>query len=259
MNLSFSEMFQATIAMYLDCARAATTGLIKNWKILPGVLALLVLFYFAAMIFGGMGIAGGFILGIIQIIMISYYYLWLDEIVSRNALTFQDMKEFDSGMFFRVLNILFVLFIINFLFIGVRHTSPNLIICIEFLLVILLNAAPELVYINKYDGFSAITESVGFIKNNWIEWFVPFLVMASPVLLFIPLQAFLLFMARGVIMIPGFSIATVWLIFDYWISLYIAVPLAVIAGNWFMLFRGFLFKELVSGSRRQRAFRSRVR
>src|SRR5690554_342898 len=106
--------------MYVSCAKAATSGLIKNWKIIPGPLLSVFLFSLAISMFGGMGYASGFLIGIVQIILISYFYVWLDETVSNNRLSFKDMIEFDSGMFFRVLNILFILFIVSFLFLGIR-------------------------------------------------------------------------------------------------------------------------------------------
>ena len=44
---------------------------------------------------------------------------------------------------------------------------------IHLVLLIFLNAVPELIYLGHHGGLNLLSESYRFIGENWIEWFPP--------------------------------------------------------------------------------------
>jgi hypothetical protein len=103
--------------------------------------------------------------------------------------------------------------------------------------LIVLNAAPEVIYLKRSSGgIETIQRSFSFLQENWIEWFLPN------------------------VLILGF----VWLVINGTIPVG-ALPLPVITVpvlggallHVVMVYRGFLFQTLDGSTHRQRMFRFR--
>ena len=94
-------LLKATVKMYADAAREATTGLLRNWPILLGSVALSIVFIILARLIAPLGGGGalspaGFVLGLAMIAFVSLYYSWIAETVAKGRITFRDLIQFDG-------------------------------------------------------------------------------------------------------------------------------------------------------------------
>ena len=129
-------------------------------------------------------------------------------------------------------------------------------IILQLLFVVLLNSLPETLYLTRRDGMDGIQESFSFTTKNWIEWYLPYFIFLSPLLLLgggslllIISQTNVLLPAVPILMIPFFIFPGLQML---------CLPLGLILAHWYMLFRAKLYQELDTGSRRQRLFKSRM-
>ncbi|NMC63229.1 MAG: hypothetical protein GYA55_08670 [SAR324 cluster bacterium] len=261
-----SQLIRTTLIMYKECAKEASLSLIRNWRLLVMSTTAFITFMFAAFLVGPLGFAGSFILGMVSITLLTYYYSWLSECTSRNTLRWEDYIVFDSSLFSPVINTAFILFIFSLLIsqFGVVPNMLKVITCINLGVFIIFSALPEILYFHRYQGITSFVEAYNFIKDNWIEWFIPLLFFFSPLLIqnpigllnslssgdpLLPVLKFLSLFSESLVAADFLSLTFPPLLMNLALSF-----LSIVAATWFMLFRGFLFRELESGSRRQRAF-----
>lgn len=257
---------KATLEIYKECVINATRGLVQNWILLVGTVACLIVFSILLPVFGQFGRVGGFMLGLLFDALLALHYSWLSETVSKNKLRWRSLLEFDWGLFIAIISVSFILYIVwlvTFPF-SQQPDARAAIIIVQLLIVFLFNAIPESIYIHRSESIAAFSLAASFTKENWIEWYLPFVILLLPwiwigghpveVLLTISMLSPLM---PGVIIILGLSelLPNSAAIIGYYGFLVVGVSLS----TWFMLFRGFLFKELSSGSRRRRIYLAKQR
>jgi hypothetical protein len=272
MNIQPLEIITATFQSYRKAASQASQSLKRNWLIMPASVLAYFALEIAVPLVSPLGIAGGFILGIFGIFLISLFYLWLEQAQERAPLKFQDLVRFDYGMFSAAISVAFILFLLRYItgMFG-QTTGFPLTLFVNVGFFIACNAIPEVIYIQRYESLPAIKEAFEFTKNNWIEWFLPFIVLALPILLSEP-TLLLALLTGAETMIPAkilIDVVTIGCVkamalapqlFENAQSLPTILHLmAIVIATWFMLFRGFLFHELNGGTRRQRIFAARQR
>ena len=251
-----SLVVKVTLGIYKDCIIAATQALIRNWIIIPASIAVFFLFIFVAQLVAPLGIAGGFILGLLSCALISLYYSWIHEALERGSLKWRGLTEFDMGLFMTVISVSFILFLISYIT-GPMWRDPGaraVLLVVYLLIVLLFNALPEVTYIHRYESINAFTEAARFTKENWIEWYIPFVVLLAPWIILSSdpvgiLQSFALMspLLPTILLLSGWSY-----IFP---GLGILGPLlGLVVATWFMIFRGKLFQELEKGTRRRRIY-----
>lgn len=98
---------------------------------------------------------------------------------------------------------------------------------------VFLNPLPELLYLRHYSEGESLSRAFEFIKENWLDWFLPLL----PMLLLAFGGGFF-----GALLLPGFGT-------------YSGILLQAIVLPFVMVYRGFLFDLLSKSSRRKRQFR----
>ncbi len=261
-NLNPAEVIKTTLLIFSECAVAATKALIKNWIVIPASLVAYLIFLFAASVFGSFGIAGGFIAGFFYIGLLTFYYLWMRAILNKEHLKFKNLNEFDWSVFLNLISVGFLLWIISMLTSPLAMTEETLWVhaCIQLGMFILLNALPEVVYIKRYESVMALRHSFSFIKDNWIEWFLPLLILFSPLLISRPIHLLTSLSGVDPFSSGGDPLFPPKMIFESIISYLSAwlgwgsVLLAVTLTDWFMLFRGFLFQKLDGTTRRRRVY-----
>ncbi len=205
-------------------------------------MGLLVAFYFAAMLVSPLGIVGGFLLALGRTAGFSVYTYFLAAVVSRQKSSVAELKTALGAYFWTWLNLFFVLWIVDLLLGATLAANPQrgtLTLALSFMELIVLNAAPEVIYQRRVaGGLETITRSFRFLQENWIEWFVP----------------------------NGLLLAGLWAFFTQGgLSLLAGVPFGVVgalllAGALFhvvMVARGFLFEALDGSTHRQRMYRFR--
>ncbi len=264
------NLLQATWILYRDAFRAAASSFSRAWWVVLAVVA-----FFAAMIFlaglvGGLGVGGGLIMGAVNALLIgAILALFEAAILSTRRVGFQDVVDSFGKYFWDVMGVGFVLWIpLTVLDQGMR-TNPNgafLSSAIFFLLFILLNPAPEVIYQLRHNSpLDVFKSSYEFVIENWIEWFLPLLIAVGP----LGLTFFLILstrLGRGVglnflqILVLPFTVLSGWLAalglpegLSNALVLLLTPPVAV----FMFLFRGHLFHALHTSSRRGRLYQTR--
>jgi hypothetical protein len=185
-----------------------------------------------------LGIIGGFILYLGTVALVSGYLYFLSELVQKSRVSFHELKKSLGAYFSPVLSVGFVLFIFRILLVMLLRNVPSgntLYAIIQLLMVVLLSAAPEVIYQrHPVGGIATIKSAIEFLQANWLEWIVPN----------IPLFAagYLLFYVGGGLPLP------------------VELALYAVAGavlHVAFVFRGFVFKALDRSSHRQRMFNYR--
>lgn len=195
-------------------------------------------------------ILAGLVLVVCTSALISNYLYLINCIISRNKFDFQDFKE-GFGIYLRkVWGISFIgwvaSLIINTLVMPIfsRGYYPiGLSVILNFLAIILVNALPEVIYQKHYNPWESITYTIEFIRDNWIEWFIPNIILAGALYLF-----------------TGNFLSSV---FNYYIQFKFAFfrPRTLILYfvgqiifSFTMIYRGYLFEILSTSNRRKRLF-----
>jgi len=196
----------------------------------------------------------GFFTGIVSFIatsaMISNYFYLLNNIIKYGKFTWKDFKDGFKAYLWKVYQVLFIGWLASYLFsifispilynTGVSGGVINYII--SLLVLILLNALPESVYQKFYSAWESIVYAFNFIRENWIEWFIPNVIMIA-----------VLYFTTGRILTDLFTIN---INFGFDISpkgilLYI---IGQILFSFIMIYRGVLFELLSTSTRRKRMF-----
>ncbi|MCO6430767.1 MAG: hypothetical protein J5J00_07890 [Deltaproteobacteria bacterium] len=252
----------ATLQMYIECVKSASWAVIRNWPMLIGVIAAFFLFEVAVDKLVFFGHAGRFGAGILAAALISVYYLWLAEAASGNTITLKRLPAFDWGLFLSIISVSFILYIIWLVTSPYQMQNAASAAIINLLIIFLFNAIPESIYLHRSESIAAFSKAINFTKENWIEWYLPFLLLLLPIFLRSsdPIAVLLSFSTMLAPLLPATVIIYSWSgVAAQWVPAPLALLCGLVIGNWFMLFRGFLFQELDSGSRRRRMFLAKQR
>jgi len=231
-----------------------------------------VLFLGAARLVGPLGMAGGFLLGMINALLVGATLRLIEQSLSgARPLRFTDVTESFGHYFWDVIGVGFVLWLPTMLLeMGMQANPYGQFLSSAFLLLvfILLNPAPEVIYQVRHNSpLDVFKTSYEFVVEHWIEWFLPFAILIMPVVLSPSgLQEFFSLSGlagRGaglnffqMLMLPVTAIEG-WLSYvgidsgGQGIILILLTPPAAMA---ILLFRGHLFAALHGSSRRQRLF-----
>lgn len=249
------------LSIYATCARESTSQLLRNWIIIPASLASFVIFSLILGLFGQLhlGLAGGLIAGLIQIALLTLYYYWLSETVDRQRLHWKELIQFDHALFSGIINVGFIFFIVELLVQSFAQsmTSFPLLTLVTFVFSIVFNPVAEVIQQRRGDGLAALQEAYTFTLENWIEWFVPFVLMLLPWILISPAGP-LAALSQTNPLLPAAPLVWGAQQVGTYLGGYSATLPALLAGvvlaNWFMIFRALLFRRLNSSSRRKRAY-----
>lgn len=264
----------AALDLYRQALRKTWQSLVRGWMTIIAVIAFLFLLLIAQQIAAPLGMAGGFLLGAVNALLVGMTLSLIEQGVSfARAVTIQDIFDSFGHYFWDVIGVGFVLWIpLMALDIGTQQNPNGQLIsfAVMLLIFILLNPAPEVIYQVPHDSpLDVFKRAYDFVLENWIEWFLPIAVLLLP-LVAAPdgLMSFFLLshrVGRGAgldfsqILIVPFTILTSWLSsfgvdpgLAQYLLLILTPPLAVSI----LLFRGHLFALLSRSSHRQRQFAS---
>ncbi|MFA5525049.1 MAG: hypothetical protein WDA24_11885 [Tissierellales bacterium] len=197
----------------------------------------------------------GFFSGIISFIatsaMISNFLYLLNQIIRYERITFQDFKEGFTIYIRKVYGVMFIGWIASFLFdriIGPFIYSINisyvgsLSFIISILTLILLNALPESIYQKHYSAWETVMYAFNFVKENWIEWFVPNIIMLG-----------LFYLLTGNVIRDVLAISAGYF-YSFSVSGIVLYIVGQIMFSFIMIYRGILFDILSTSTRRKRAY-----
>jgi hypothetical protein len=246
---------QKLFRVYKDCVVKASRDVVKNWVVIPAMVILYVGFGLIASATAPLGLAGGFIAGAAFIAGLAFYYSWVRRSIDKERLSFSNLVEFDSTLFFQVMSVAFIFWIVLDLVLGsaTQGSGDSTVRWVAQLAAfVLFNALPEVLYIQRSESVEALTETFTFVRDNWIEWFLPFVVILAPPLMLLAPAEMITTLAGSRPLMPFFIILETWP-FTYTpllpgiagSILLSIVPL--ILCHWYMLFRGHLFEAISRG------------
>lgn len=254
--MNWRALITTTLQLYQQVARDTWKNVQPNWWIafLPVVYGLV--FFIAGLIAAPLGMLGGFLLGFILALCTSSYLYFIAGVVAGNHMTFAELGESWRPYLSPVMTILFFFFVVQLTLSVILPgmAGAGLVsLLINLVLLIVLNPIPEIVYQGRSDGFDMLQESIDFLRENGVEWFVPLVVIA--LLSFIaPLPLMALVFQSGNLAAPTFGGNE--LVLGSVTGIVIAIISAVLF-YLLMVFRGLLFRALSGGTRRQRLYRAR--
>lgn len=188
------------------------------------------LFFGASLLTAPLGIIGGFIMGLVMDALISSFLVMVETAIRGQRLTVDDFKQSFLRYFFDVMGVLFVVWIVSMVVGFAREAWLG--VAVYAAMLILFNPLPELIYLAHSGTSDLFAKAYSFIRDSWIEWFIPNLLVVGA-LYWIYQQPWPL---------PGLTETLAK-------AVYFAFAVYVM-----MIFRGFLFQALHRSSRRQRLF-----
>lgn len=229
---------RAVLQIYLDCASDTAKALRRSPWTLLWPMALIFVYLPASTLLAPLGIIGGLLLALVYDALLASFLFVVSELVRRSPVRIREMGQSMKPYFWPIMNVLFVLWVAQFLLtpiLGAQANADAFLIALGAVLFILLNAVPEVIYLRgTYGGIAAISESVGFVQRHWIEWLMPNVAFG----------ALLYFGLRWLEALP------------------FGLVLGALAGGAVvhvaMVFRGFLFQAIDGTTRRQRELRARL-
>ena len=269
-----ANQLAAALELYRKALQKTWQSLLRGWMTIVAVIGFLFLLLLAQQLTAPLGMAGGFLLGAINALLVGATLSLIEQSVSfARLLTFQDVLDSFGHYFWDVIGVGFVLWLpLMALDMGTRANPNGLFLsyAVMLLIFILLNPAPEVIYQVRHDSpLDVFKNAYEFVLENWIEWFLPIGVLLIP-LLAAPggLAAFFRLsrrVGRGAgldfsqILLLPFTILESWFTYlglgsdlTWYIMLFFTPPTAVAI----LLFRGHLFASLSGSTRRQRQFAS---
>ena len=256
--MDWSALIQATLHLYKKVALETWQKIQRAWWVALLPLLYAVVFFVIALFASQLGIVGGFIMGFALAMCTGSYLYFIAEVVNGNRVQPRELVDSWRPYFGSVISILFFLFILSFLLDRLVVPSPSsqtVLAIINLVLLIILNPVPEIIYQGRSDGFAMLQESLDFLWENGVEWFVPLLGLAFISFVILPLPILTAPLEIGRLSIP-------MLIGEHFLSgsplglVFAALSAAILYVM--MVFRGLLFRELSGSSRRQRIYRSRL-
>lgn len=245
-------IFKDILYLNRDTFKTSLNLLFKNWKIiLTGFAYVLINIALGILInelfVGILSIIGGLVIALATASLVSNYLYLLQNIIRTKNFTLEDFKHGFTAFLRKVYGVLIIGWIANLLYsmllaplLGGLGTIISIII--PFAVFILLNPLPECVYLKYDDPWGTIVYAFEFIKENWLEWFIPNVVFIG-----------ILYLLIGNIQLNLFMInfASTINLSIYSILIYI---IGQIIFSFFMIYRGVLFDKLSTSTRRKRIF-----
>ena len=267
----------AAFELYQKALQQTGQSLRKGWITILAVIGFLFLLLVAQQLAALLGIAGGFLLGAVNALLVgATLSLVQQSIFYARTLTIKDVFDSFGHYFWDVIGVGFVLWLpLMVLDMGTQQNPNGILIsyAVMLLMFILLNPAPEIIYQVQHDSpLDVFKNAYEFVLENWIEWFLPIALLLLP-LVAAPngLTSFFM-LSRGAgrgagldfsqILILPFTILGSWLSsfgVDPELAQFVMLLFTPLLAVSLLLFRGHLFALLYGSSHRQRQFASQSR
>lgn len=257
-------LFRATLQIYAEALRDSSRSLVAHFWIIGLVPAYTILLGLAAGLTMRLGFAGGLLQYLAMAACLGSLLTVIGEAIAHQRVRFDGLAQTFGRYFGRVISVFFVFWIVDLMLSLFAQADPGLawlVIFVKTAIFVIFNAVPELIYQGHNDGTALLSDAYQFIRSNTVEWLLPTFLVMSPFFL-IDLRTGFLAMAR---LSPtnalDFMVGALgaFLPLSGQAASLAALLLASVLLTWILLFRGFLFKALNRGGRRQRIFAARMR
>lgn len=248
-------------------AIAATRALSKSVWALGFLIFSVVVMVVAGFLLSPFGVAGGLVLGFIQAWLIGWYLSLIElGVVQRRRISLADIRARANGVYlWEVISVMFIFFIVGLLLDPMQTNNlPYRVFVLAASL--LFNPAPEQIYQDHTRSTALLTDSYKFMQNKWPEWLgiqLPiFIVLAVLLTGGTSEVGFLMFLKVLQLYGPFFNFINVGLFAMFKLSsgsIGILMGFALLTlSHWLLLFRGILYRELRTSSRRAREWRRKL-
>ncbi len=263
-----SEILRDLAALYGDALRETLGSIRRAWI---GVVAIY-LYAMVLQLVGGVAgalpipVLAGLFIGVADAFAVGALLALVQQAIGGRALGLADVRDALGAYFWDVVSVGFMLWLPFMLLAGLA--PPLVLASVSLLAAVFLNPLPEVIYqVRTTSPVENLAESARFVQQQWIEWFLPIVLVAAP------LGSFLFFtsadagsLLRGGLSFGRFLLLPTLLVLRATellglppsaaaVGVAVGTPLLTFA---VLLFRGHLFKTLAGSSRRQRAFRRRI-
>lgn len=252
------------LSLYRRVTVEAALRALKAWPVALSLIVYAILLVAAVVAFSPLGIVGGFLVGFVVAACWSSYLELISQAVggSKARIRWDDFKRTFFARFWDVISVMFAFWIISLLTSPLVRgpNGPAASAVLGFAIAFFFNAVPELLYQGSSRSFGLLMDSARFMFRFPVVWLLPNIVFAALGLLASgrfdvkhPAEVLILF--GNTFSSPG-GIAQIFTGLPYW-----ALPIALFVLHYAMIFRGLLFRELVSGggNRRLQEFQAKLR
>ena len=237
--MALFRILRTYLTIYAHAVKETARAIARNAWTLVLPVGLLLAVNFISSLAATIPLIGGVLIVIVYALAASAYLYFLGELVRQSRVRPNELRTGLVAYLTPVINVSFILWLVSLLagFIASsnRELAPLLpaLIFIEYLL---LNALPETIYLRgEARGLDALVSSIKFLQENWIEWFIPNLLLLG-----------IWYAAKEYV--P-------WETLGFTIGEYAATIFLACFVHFAMTFRGFLYQVLRETSHRQRVFR----
>ncbi len=252
------------LSLYRQVTVEAARRAIAAWPVALSFVVYLVILVAAVIAFAPLGPIGGFLVGFVVAACWSSYLELLSQAVAgaKIRIRWDEFKRTFLARFWDVISVMFAFWIISLLT-GPFVRGPNgpaASAVIGFAIAFFFNAVPELLYQGSSRSFALLLESGRFMFRFPLVWLLPNILFGALGLFASgrfkvnhPAEVLILF---GNTFSSPEGIAQIFTGLPTW-----ALPIALFVLHYVMIFRGILFRELVSGggNTRLRAFQAKMR
>ncbi len=223
---------------------------VHNWQIIFTGFVYSVVFLLLMRIASMFWIFGGIVISIAQAGIISNYLYLIENIIRYDKISLDDFKMGFKVYIWKIYGVLIVIWFANYgadIFLrpilNIRIGPVSLWAFLGFVAFIFLNVLPEVIYQKHYAVGESFNYSFDFIKENWIDWFIPNIIFAVILTVLVGGINPMNILTKGINIgiLSGFS--------------YIVGQLLL---SFIMIYRGLLFQILSGSSRRKRKFMRNV-
>jgi hypothetical protein len=265
-----TDILRATLALYRQAFSQTARSFARGWIVAVALVLFAVAMQMAGVVAAPFGLLGGFLLGAVNALLVGATLSLIEQtLAGSRRLGLRDVGA-NIGRYFReVISVGFVLWIPIMVLergLAANPYGPAIGAMVFFLLFILLNPAPEVIYqVRPGSPLEVIRHSYEFVIENWIEWFLPLALVVAP----FGLSFFLMVsgrLGRGA-GLEFFELLTLpYALLTHWLTLLglpggaastLVVLLTPVATAVMLIFRGHLFAALHGSTRRMRLFQAR--
>lgn len=261
---SLRDYLKAYWASYAQSAVRAGRSLVRSPLTLVAACLIFAALLFVPSLFAPLGRAGGILAALFRLVLISIYFGWLVEFARDSRPSVEDIFRIEYDILSAVMTAGFLLYIAYYMAQAFGNTPG-----VEWVgwliglgIFILFNTLPEVLIVRGADGMSALRIAFSTTIEYWIEWFLPLVVLLSPVLLLGSTASgtVLMLMAQCDPILPAMLVTQVWssVTAFYRLSPFFGLLVGCVVAHWYMLFRLYHFQELDGAKIRQRVYRARA-
>lgn len=246
-------LIKITAQIYKKVLFSSFLQCLSGWRI--------VFFHFLGLIFLGIfysivkspDLVSSIIRGLVTSYFVSLYLSTVRGVVRRDSFSFRHVFHEALDIFSPILSIYFFLMLIGFVLKALNNSF--IFLAFSVLFSVLANPILEILYLRGGAALEMLGESIEFVKENFIEWFMPIIIIGVLLLGARPQVLLSLFSES-----PLYQIESTILFFSVLslnMGLWVYVIPALYLFLYIMVCRGSLYLELEKG-RRSRIYRARM-